>query len=411
MATNVIGGGATSSGGSANFAGMNVMAGGWSSTGYYNLPSPKKTQYALSHQDGTNSRVVVDLGTVGNVGGTDFYLVQGSSQNTTLNTITPTATPTAVAVYSQWARSTTPTNAYSVGYLNGTYFYGNNLGNIYSSADLTTWTLRGTPVANAMVRGFAYGNSTYVALGFTTTTYMNATSTDGVTWTNRATSTPWTDVVFGAGKFVATSTSTNINYSTDGFTWTAVSGAVTTYSVAHNGLAAGSGSLFVAVGSGGISTSSDGVTWTSRSNPSGATLNSVAYGGGTWVAVGQGSNIIYSTDGLTWTSVGGTSLTGGTAATFNAVAYGSGRFYANADYISSQSGYGGGYVSTNGITWRPAGAMSNNGFPATSTKSLIYANARFYGASQSTYINTSADGLACGGAGFNLLGYGSPTLN
>jgi hypothetical protein len=416
MAINVIGGaGSTSSGGTANYGGLNVVTAGWATTGTYTLATPRKTKYALSHQDGAGGRLVLDYGGAGNVSSTNLQVLAGNSIGiAAYTTLDAAVTPTAVNVYSQWARRTTPANANGgVGYLNGTYFFGNSAGNIYSSPDLTTYTLRATPVASVNPRGFAYGNSVYVAVGWDgATTAMNATSTDGVTWTNRAASNFFTDVTFGAGRFFATVSATvNGHYSTDGFTWTATTVGGTVNQVKHNGLAAGSGSLFVAVGSGGIFSSPDGITWTSRTNPSGQQINSVAYGGGVWVGVGQLSTIISSTNGTTWTNRANNTMTASQNITFQHVDYGSGRFVANGDLMSSGASYGGGYASTDGITWRPVGGVSNNGIPSEAMGAYKYGGGTFFATAGSTYIATSADGLQCGGAGFALMANALPLIN
>jgi hypothetical protein len=411
MAISVIGGTSGGSAASGNVGGLNVVVAGWSSSGYYNLPSPRRTRYALSHQDDTNSRVVFDFGGAGNAVMTNFQVQNGSTLGGTFNSVNLATGPVNVAVYSQWARRPLPALANGgVGYLNGTYFVGNSSGNIYSSADLSTWTLRGTPVA-ATPRGFAFGNSTYVSVGYSGSTGMNATSTDGVTWTNRSTGNLFTDVAFGAGRFFATvSTGVNGFYSTDGFTWTATTIGQSCNQVAHNGLAVGSGSLFVATGSTGILYSSpDGITWTNRGQPTGGgPLNSVAYGNGMWVAVGNNAMIASSPDGITWTS---RNLTGMGAVNFNSVAYGAGRFYANANYITEAGGYGGGYISSNGITWRPAGCISNQGFPPADMGAFKFGGGTFFATCQSNYVATSADGLLGGGAGFTLLANAAPLIN
>ena len=411
MAINVIGGsGSGSSAASGNVGGLNVVVAGWSTNGYYNLPSPRQTRYALSHQDGTNSRIVFDFGGAGNAVSTNYLIQDGSTLGGTLNSSNLGSAPTGVAVYSQWKRNATPAGpCYGVGYLNGTYFTGTNTGGIYSSPDLTTWTLRATPVS-AVVRGFAYGNSVYCAVGTDASTVgLNATSADGITWTNHTTSNLFTDVTFGAGIFFAT-VNAGINgfRSTNGSTWTATTVGGVVNQIAHNGLAVGSGSLFVAVGSGGIFSSPDGITWTSRSNPTGVTLNGVAYGGGMWVAAGGSSGIASSPDGITWTS---RTPSGIGAVNFNAVAYGAGRFIATANYITEASGYGGAWTSTNGMTWRPAGAISNNGFPLANSGSFKFGGGTFFGTAQGSYVASSADGLLGGGAGFSLLANAAPLIN
>jgi hypothetical protein len=413
MAISVIGG---STGGgtiaAGNVGGLNVVVAGWSSSGYYNLPTPRKTRYALSHQDDTNSRVVFDFGGAGNAVSTNFQVQNGSTLGGTFNSVNLNTDPVNVAVYSQWARRTLPANCDGgIAFLNGTYFFGNSAGNIYSSPDLTTWTLRATPVASGRVRAFAFGNGIYVASGYASagSNQIHATSADGITWTNRSAIRNICGAAFGAGRFCFATGTAEILHATDGFTFSSAStGGVNTESVFHNGLAVGSGSMFVAVGSNGIVSSPDGITWTTRSNPSGQALTSVTYGGGMWVAVGGGAAIISSPDGITWTN---RTPTGMGSINYNAVAFGAGRFYANANYITEAGGYGGGWISSNGITWRPAGHVSNNGFPVALNQNMIFAGGQFISMAQSNYLATSADGLLGGGAGFTLLANAAPLIN
>ncbi len=412
MAISTIGGSTGGASASGNVGGLNVVVAGWSSSGYYNLPTPRKTRYALSHQDDTNARIVFDFGGAGTALSTNFVVQNGSTLGGTFNSTNLTSDPINVAVYSQWKRRPLPAICDGgIAFLNGTYFFGNSSGNIYSSADLTTWTLRATPVAGGRVRAFAYGNGIYVASGYGSpnVNQTHATSTDGITWTARSAIRNISSAAFGAGRFCFATTAQEVLHSTDGFTFSsAATGSVYVESIFHNGLAVGSGSMFVAVGSNGIVSSPDGITWTSRTNPSGQALTSVTYGGGIWVAVGGGSAIISSPDGITWTN---RTPTGMGTINYNAVAYGAGRFYANANYITEAGGYGGGWVSSDGITWRPAGHVSNNSFPIALNQNLIFAGGQFISQAQNAYLATSPDGLQGGGAGFALFANAAPLIN
>jgi hypothetical protein len=158
----------------------------------------------------------------------------------------------------------------------------------------TTWTLRnlGNPPL-----GVAYGNGTFVAVGWFGTIL---TSPDGVTWTARALGTSgWLEgVTYGNGLFVAVGyTGTIVGYSgtiltsPDGVNWTLQASGTSNllYGVTY-----GDG-LFVVVGSGGaILTSPDGVTWTRQTAVTRNWLYGVTYGNGTFVAVGEYSTILTS---------------------------------------------------------------------------------------------------------------------
>jgi hypothetical protein len=79
-----------------------------------------------------------------------------------------------------------------------------------------------------------------------------ATSTDGITWTQRTLpiATSWTSVTYGGGTFVAVSASSTI-----------------------------------------AATSADGITWTQRSLPATASWQSITYSGSAFVAVAYNSSI------------------------------------------------------------------------------------------------------------------------
>jgi hypothetical protein len=132
-------------------------------------------------------------------------------------------------------------------------------------------------------------------------------SSDGSTWGVKASDeNAWTDVTYGAGKFVAvasTGNGFNVMTSPDGDVWTAGNTAVDSY---WTGITYGNG-LFLAVASGGdgqpnhanlrIMTSPDGVSWTARFGPS-RYFKSVTFGNGIFVAVsvdGGSRQIIRST--------------------------------------------------------------------------------------------------------------------
>jgi hypothetical protein len=113
-----------------------------------------------------------------------------------------------------------------------------------------------------------------------------ATSSDGVTWTDRtAVGSSWVSVTYGTGtgdvRFVAASRdngTNNIMTSPDGITWTLRSSATTSRPIS---VTFGDG-LFVAVtdqGSGTqrVQTSPDGINWTLRTTPN-VGWTSVAYG-------------------------------------------------------------------------------------------------------------------------------------
>lgn len=236
--------------------------------------------------------------------------------------------------------------------LNSTFIaYG---ANITTSTDGLTWTQRANPGASSQViADIAYGNSKYVVatfgqgLHYTTdldtqwtkvnqtyaanaATYTNSalfhaveyqnsifvavgqsgllmTSTDGVTWTERASALASTasnirDVVYLNNTFFIFNGAGNISYSSDGTTWTA---ATITQSNQNHTSMAYNGSVYVIVGSASIWSSADGATWTARlTSANGLTsqfFKHVIWTGSKFVAVADEGWWATSTDGVSWT--------------------------------------------------------------------------------------------------------------
>ena len=433
MAISTIGGGssaATTSGGSIASNFMGVLATGYSSIGRYSVPSGllRAGNYAMCSDNNAFSfkgRLVAEMNTTGNSSGSDFITGMADINRSTttftaqiVNTLQnpPSVTPTSVVAYAPWNVRLTPSSFYCAFYGNSLYLAGDSSGTMWSSTDGLTWTNRGTP-NSAQVRAIAYGASTFVAVGWNgATAGGQATSTDGITWTNRATSSYYTDIVFGNGCFVAVANNNAYPFrSTDGITFNTQTNPTSSVmrSVAHNGLSGGS-SMFVAVGaSGTIISSPDGITWTQRTNPaSGTQLQTVSYGNGLFVAVGDSSVIVTSPDGITWTQrTYASTIAGSNTMNFYGVAYGAGRWVAQADRNASGStgNVGGAYVSTDGITWRPAGDCSHLG--ASYPRSLAYINNTFITTRGSTVAQASPNGLDGMPMGLTVLSSSSSILN
>lgn len=151
----------------------------------------------------------------------------------------------------------------------------------------------------------AYGNNTYVAVGFGGNQKSLYVSSDGITWTNDSTSAlplPNTfpdDLVFMDSAFKL-STGGSIYTSTDLQTWTFES----THLVFTARNLKKVNTLYFQGGEGNFATSTNGTTWT---NPlTGADFLDLAYGNNTYVLVGRQAarGIIYSsTDGVAWDTV------------------------------------------------------------------------------------------------------------
>lgn len=196
------------------------------------------------------------------------------------------------------------------------------------------WTQR-TPAALASIRGVAYGNGMFVAVGSNSVpANAAASSTDGVAWTARVIPGPAEAVTFGGGRFVA-------------------------------------------VGTNFAATSTDGITWTARTMPAGG-WRSVAYGNGVYVAVGSGSNTATSPDGVTWT------VRSGIPNGIISITYGDGRFCA--------VGVATAVTSVDGIIWAPGSV------PASQLLSVTWGVGGFVAVgagsgNQGVLAMTSPDGL------------------
>lgn len=418
MAISVIGGSAAASPSVGVPAGYGLLAGGYASTGRHQIANPRPGVYNIQCGAGTNARTVVELLTSGtNSVNTAFTVAQcnglGGTSNFNINSGT-----SYVATYNRWATTTTglAQSITAVAFFNGIYFAGNSIGQIYTSTDGLTWTYRAQPVANAKVWAFTWNQSTstplYSVVGYTTSTYLWATSGDGTTWTNRSATDNLKDIVFGNGVWVANYENSYLKQSTNGTSWntTPYSGQGNTLNaVAHNGLS-GASSVFVSVGNTGsiVSSNADGTTWTARTSGVGQALNSVAYGNGLFVAVGDAGVILTSPDGTNWTTRAGANAM--TTYNFLSVAYGNGRWIATTSAAVSTNAGGGLYTSTDGITWRPIGDAF--AYATAQPRQLVYGGNKWIaGTGFSATISYSGNGLDCAPVSYNYFTDAYATLN
>jgi hypothetical protein len=194
------------------------------------------------------------------------------------------------------------------------------------SADGFSW--RSTAIGSSICNDAAFGNGVFVAVGSSNAAF---TSTDGITWTSRTIGTGlWRSVIFAGGQFVAVGTNV-VATSPEGITWTlrTIPAAGWT-SVTH-----GDG-LYVAVANTtnvpAIATSPDGITWTSRTVPTiGVGLGSVAFGGGLFVGIGINTTFyVVSKDGIDWyRKAASTNFSGSPVS--RGLVYGNGMFLMNAN--------------------------------------------------------------------------------
>lgn len=228
-----------------------------------------------------------------------------------------------------------------------------------TSTDGETWSTVSLPLVSSQFEytAIAYdGTSTYVAL--LANTRHVSTSADGLTWAGTVNAIPtsssqWSDMAYGEGKFVAVSASANrTTYSADGATWINGTTGVSEATSITYGSVGGEGYFVLVSGLTSDSTdaaySTDGITFNVSALPTNTRWSSVAYGDEVFVAVAGNTattttTAAYSTDGgQNWSSA----TLPGAAARWVKVVYGGGAFTAFA-YNSDRTAYS----SDGGQTW------------------------------------------------------------
>jgi hypothetical protein len=318
----------------------------------------------------------------------------------TLHYTVPTSTSTMVKSINVTNRSANP-DTYSVAILPSVLpvtapvfiMAETSIGDSYYSTDGVTYAAMDMPNkadSSEAYKSIAYGSGVIVAVvGGLYGSAIAATSTNGVTWTQRTlpVSQHWQTATYGQGLFVAMGggfygnpDTTAFATSTNGITWTSrtlptscVIGAVT---FANNIFAA------VAYGVGDTDTalafsSTDGITWTNRTLPFAASWRTVTYGDGKFVAFTHGGSGAgaYSTDGITWTQMSQTVQP-------RKVVYGGDKFVM----VGPARNYS---TSTNGITWTARSLPSDVG--SSFYVSIAYGNGLF------TYLNAGANYISTDG--------------
>jgi hypothetical protein len=208
-----------------------------------------------------------------------------------------------------------------------------------TSADGINWTQR-TLINNDSWRSLTYGNGRFVIMG---PTKLNISTDNGATWSS--TSWPinaqWTTcLAFGNGYFVAVAYNSNIAAtSTDGVTWTQRTLPKISF---WSSIAYGNGTFVVSgpnnsgvTGSEFLYSTDNGVTWTAGEMPTTQAYMSMTYGNGYFCAVASNGSGIASTalssDGINWISNPN-----------NGYAYWQTCGYGNGKFVSLQGGQGNG---------------------------------------------------------------------
>jgi hypothetical protein len=237
-----------------------------------------------------------------------------------------------------------------------------------SGGGSSTWVSRASP-SGWLLNGLAYGNSTFVAVGYSRTII---TSSDGISWTTRTASdanyyenkaVAWNGSVFilGGDMVYGSSSIPVVATSPDGVTWTRRTWTADTSYDTVSAVGVGAGKTMIGTTSGVLAyTTNDGATWTTESQSHIAQFNGFAGNNTTRVAVGKNSSnqgvILYDT-GSGWTKVAGLSgivprAVVWTGSKFVAVG---GSMAGLADAASA--------TSTDGVTWT-VHALSSSEAPA-----------------------------------------------
>ncbi len=267
-----------------------------------------------------------------------------------------------------WQQSTYTTGDYSrlLAYGDGKYvaIVGQSTYKVAISTDGATWTLHGVAGITYPPYALTYGGGLWVLVcGYKEI----LTSPDGINWTkvvSRPSSGYYTlvDVTYGGGTFVAIGNSVVDHlgaapalYSKDGVTWTE---KTTSTSGGLNGVTYGGGQFVITGASGYIATSPDGVTWTKRTAPSSQTLYKVAYGNGVFVTCDGAYYPVTSPDGITWTKHGKAPSAN---TTMSPLVYGNGLFHT---FYSDSNANRCVAVSEDGAAWELELTLPNAQAPA-----------------------------------------------
>ncbi len=333
------------------------------------------------------------------------------------------ADSSAMAAYSfdgaTWYKSNLPGifEWTSINYSQGVFYVTSRGDRAASSPDGVTWTLRDGSTASLNVT--ATSKDTISAAYLETSTLTSGT---------------WTSVVHDGTKFVAvgyTGSAGIYATSTNGTSWTnstlpTVNSTFEYTSVAYNGT-----NQYVAIigGNGGtrnIAFSSDATSWTGQLNALSANgfWKEVIWAGDRYVAIrGDSASVNYSTNGTTWTN---SAVTGGSSE-ISAAAYGT---ISGVNYIVTVAGYSTGSqsssYSTNGaVTWTSANSLPSSdiwadvafgngrfvtvagGTVATTTKAAFSTNGTTWTAATLPGAAARWHRIVFGGSGFTAFAYNS----
>jgi hypothetical protein len=200
----------------------------------------------------------------------------------------------------------------SVGVLTGTpqLYHGNGvwiLPSAFSGANIRRSTDNGITWGTVAITGGgtrshgAYGDGVHVLVG--DSSGLNRSTTNGASWTGHTkTARTTADFLYAGDRFVVLTTGVHVQWSTDGISWTELSGPLT----GNKRGAYGNGvlvSVLLANTTSYMYSLDNGLTWTTATLPSGQTWTDIEWGGDRFMVMsgGNGNTIAYySFDGINW---------------------------------------------------------------------------------------------------------------
>jgi hypothetical protein len=266
--------------------------------------------------------------------------------------------------------------------------------------DVVTYTGAGTSLSNVLrttPADMIWNGSIYVAVGYSGAEIC-ATSTDGITWTERPSfATAWTNgspqaIAWNGSVFCVVGDSGSCVTSPDGITWTnRVSLAVQTSYTTCNAVTWNSThGVFVAVGSSGIcAISGSGFTWTNittlAAQVSSSDMFAIVSNGGTILCAGASGYCAISTNGgSNWTSRS-TQMRAVNQNQVKALSFAAGLYVA-------VGGNGSCATSPDTGTWTLRASLAT-AVSSRQCESIIHNGSQFVVGANESYLATSTDGI------------------
>lgn len=317
-------------------AGYGLIAGGYTSTGTYNLPTLKAGANYKFWSNKGSATFIQDTSTT--------YSAEGIGGTSTAYSFSTDKTGLVL-------KFPVGGTLYSIGngsdiLFNGSIYLTNVGDTAYYSSNGTSWQAGGNGGLSS--KSLRVGGSRFIA--FQQNGVSHLYSDDGITWTGA--NGPGDNgqnygLAYGNGKWMVSGYNgggKQMFYSSNGTSWTAVANSYVYNQYTYYDIQYAGSLFFIHTDSSNYYTSTDGVTITARPYPSGANrYSSVIFFNGTYYMSSSttGNNFLTSTDGINWTAKStGTTLSGNTTPSFSAS---STHIVAN---INSHL-----YYSTDGIVW------------------------------------------------------------